>query len=148
MTTLNLEKLARLAAQRTARTEQLHSACVALCSKLDEIAERGDRVCVDGYELALLRLKSNVGYTDFWTLIDLEHETACEIEKPVNGEGYLNGDSYAAWRGPTRGELIAFGARAGRFVEALCARYETHNKNLADAEDQVAAAARRAEGAP
>lgn len=128
-----LEKLASLSARRNARTDNLHSAARALLEQLEPHVQVGTGVEVNGVTLALKRLRSNVGYADFWQLITQISEYdmhVCSLEQPVDGEGYLHGDFHAEWYGPSRGDLVAFATRAQRFVDALIAREQRELANV------------------
>lgn len=133
-----IDRLATLSSQRTARTDRLHESARALLAKLSPLCEVGDRVTIDGYELARCRAKSNIGEDIYWSFGN--DETACDIERPVGKEGYVHGDFATPWRGPSRAELIAFGARAGRFVEALSRRFQAQIDALKSAEAEANAA--------
>jgi hypothetical protein len=134
-----IDRLAVLSTQRTARTDRLHAAACALLSQLEDHAEVGTEVTVDSCTLRLVRVRSNVGYTDFWLFSD--GDESAHIEKPVGFEGYLHGDFHAALRGPSRANLIAFAARANRFVAALIAREEATLAALAVAQTTTESAA-------
>jgi hypothetical protein len=135
-----IDRLAVLSTQRTARTDRLHEAACALLSQLEDHAEVGTEVTVDSCTLSLVRVRSNVGYTDFWLFSDDGDESA-HIEQPVGYEGYLHGDFHAATRGPSRANLIAFAVRADRFVAALIAREEATLAALAAAQTTTDSAA-------
>jgi hypothetical protein len=97
----------------------------ALLAQLEPHVELGDSVEVDGATLAYYRVKSDVGYTDFFGFRADEDSRRVYLERPVNSEGYMHGDFNAPLRGPSRSDLIAFGSRVARFVDALVAKHES-----------------------
>jgi hypothetical protein len=135
-----IERLSALAAQNTARTDRLHEATCALLAMLEPHVEIGTTVTVDGRELRLQRLKSNVGYSDGWAFRLREYDLCVLLTQPVDREGYLHGDFNAPWRGPSRGHLIAFAERAALFVAALLALEEKTSTALEVAQSSVESA--------
>lgn len=128
MTTLSpMDRLASLASQRTARTDRLYEATQALLSLLEKNVDVGESATVDGWTLARASYKSNVAGGDCWTLSRGEYEDteSCWLEKPVDGAGYQHRDFNCAWRGPSRSQLLAFAARADKFVAAFAAKLES-----------------------
>lgn len=127
-----IDRLASLSAQRNARTDRLHEAVCALLSKLEPLTKTQESVVVGGHRLTRCRSKSNVGYYDCWdfsspVVPDEYHDGGdkhCDLDRPVDGEGYLHGDFNCAWRGPSRSELIAFASRSSKFVEAFVAKLD------------------------
>jgi hypothetical protein len=139
-----IEKLATLSAQRTARTDRLQEAAQALLSLLEPHVEAGTSVRVEVCTLGFYNAKSNVGWYDGWCFgwtDEWDCERSVDIDRPVGGEGYVHGDFSCPWRGPTRANLIAFAARAGRFVDALIAREEKVNAALVTAQAALESAA-------
>ena len=137
MSATPIEKLATLVAQRTARTDRLHEATCALLAQLEPYVEVGASAEVERYLLTRSRVRSNVGYVDGWMFNERRGDGACDLEQPVNGEGYIHGDFYCAWRGPSRDELIAFASRAGRFVESFVKRSEHTVELLQEAQAAI-----------
>lgn len=134
-----IERLAHLSAQRTARTDRMHESAIALLAKLSPLCEVGDCATVEGFELKRCRAKSNVGVDVYWAFGD--EETSCDLERPVGKVGYLHGDMSTPWCGPSRAQLVAFGMRAERFVEALTRRMQAQLAALDKAEVGAAEAA-------
>ena len=67
--TLNpIEQLTKLTAQRTARTDRLHSAVRALTDALEAAGAKPGEidVTVDGWTLGYHNIRSNVGIRDCW----------------------------------------------------------------------------------
>jgi hypothetical protein len=124
-----LDRLARLASQRTARTDRLHEAACALLDKLNRHVPVGTRVSVGRYELCRAKLESNVGSDIMW-FFGQPGEDAVDLESPLDADGYLHGDFDAPYRGPSRHHLIAFAMRAGAFVAEFVARQEKENDEL------------------
>jgi len=147
MTATPLDRLAHLAAQRTARTDRLLNETHALLAQLEASVEVGDSVQVDGWELSLRRLRSNVGSVTHWRFAD-DNGTGCYLDLPFRHDGFLHGDFNVPLRGPWRPEVIAFASRATRFVLAFAARHEAEGRQLDSAIDQVAQAAAQLQGAP
>jgi hypothetical protein len=141
-----IDRLARLAVQRTARTDRLHEAVCALLSQLEPHVAVGDSVTVEGLTLSRVSQRSNVGWStewDFFREADEDHLSgwSCDPERPVGGEGYLHGDFSAPWRGPSRRDLLDLARRAPALVEALIAKHERTVSALVTAEAQIATAA-------
>ena len=134
--TLNpIEKLTQLCAQRTARTDRLHSAVRTLTDALEAAgAQPGEiNATVDGWTLSYDYVRSNVGPRDCWSLCNEYQEDGCtDLGLAVNHDGYLHGDFNCPVTGPTRAQLIAFGQRAAQFVEAITAQL-THDVAALDA---------------
>ena len=119
-----IDRLAKLSTQRTARTDRLHEATIALLAKLDQHVEADGRsVEVDGVTLSFGRIRSNVGVSKLWSLSAKGLGTAY-LERGLNESGYLHGDFSVPLRGPSRRHLIAFAERADRFVQAILEREE------------------------
>jgi len=125
--TLNpIEKLAKLSASRTVRTDRLHAAVRELTDALETAGARPGEVnvTVDGWTLEYRDVRSNVGARDCWSFGTGraerdEYDGCTDLALAVNHEGYLHGDFHAAVTGPTRAHLIAFGQRAERLVAAI-----------------------------
>jgi hypothetical protein len=137
-----IEKLATLSAQRTARTDRLHEAVLALLSLLENHVEVGASVTVDKYTLRRTRAQTNVGSVEGWWFgsrygDDIYDAVSCDLDRSVDGAGYVHGDFNCSWRGPSRGDLILFASRAGQFVEALIAREEKIGAALSTAQTAV-----------
>lgn len=149
MTTPNLiEKFETLASQRTVRTDRLDASVKQLLAKLETVTEAGDRVEVEGYELALYDVVSNVGSSPFWFFTapprdEYDCRSSCALDAELNTEKYLHGDFSCKIHGPNRADLISFAQRATRFVEALVAQREAGNARIAQAIDNVEAAQSR-----
>jgi hypothetical protein len=130
-----IERLARLAAQRTARTDRLAEAVCALLDLLSPYVEAGDSVTVRGCELHRTEVRTNIGAIPGW---EFEHaDETCDLDRPVSGRGYRHGDFSCPWRGPSRADLIAFASRAGEFVEALIVGQERENLSLETAQQSA-----------
>lgn len=141
-TTLSpIDRLAKLATQRTARSASLHDAVKDLLTDIEDYVPLGTTVSVDGWSLTRGTLRSNVGYNQMWWLEGGDDGSRCDLETDVDAEKYLHGDFSAPYRGPTRAELIACAQRAGRFVEALIAKFEAENAALESGEAAVKATA-------
>jgi hypothetical protein len=146
--TLNpIEKLAQLCAQRTARTDRLHSAVRTLTDALEAAgAQPGEiNATVDGWHLSYNNVRSNVGVRDCWSLCDdgggYQEDGCTDMSRAVNHDGYLHGDFNVPVTGPSRAHLIAFGQRAARFVEAIAASLARDVATLDTAIEQVDTAA-------
>lgn len=139
--TLNpIDRLATLAAQRTARTDRLHEATAGLLAQLEKHVRPGDSAIVDGWELQLVRRRSNIGYGDFWAFGN--GDDGCNaLEDEVDSERFMHGDFHCALRGPSRALLVEFGQRADRFVAALIAHEEARAVEMNAAIAGVATAA-------
>jgi hypothetical protein len=125
-----IEKLATLAACRTTRTDRLEAAVHTLLAKLEPHVEVGFAVDLDRHvRLQRVRIKSNIGYTDFWqfTYRGERDEFTCMLDETVGGERYLHGDFHCKLKGPSRGDLIAFATHAPELVAAIIARQEREN---------------------
>jgi hypothetical protein len=96
-----------------------------LLAKLEPHVELGDSVEVGGAMFGYYRVKSNVGYTDFFGFQADKDSRRVYLERPVNSERYLHRDFSVPLRGPSRFDLIAFGSRAESFVAALVAKHES-----------------------
>jgi hypothetical protein len=130
-----LDRLASLSTERTTRTDRLRDTVCALLSKLDDHAEVGTHVEVDGYRLCRGGSRTNIGFSSEWYL---EHENRfVALERAVDGQGYIHGDFNHPWSGPSRADLVAFAVRAGQFVEALFEREERALVALAAAQSGV-----------
>jgi hypothetical protein len=142
-----IERLAVLATQRTVRTDRLHGAVGVLLARLAAHVEVGDLVTVDGWTLARVLSRSNVGQSEDWDFYPHGADCAnldgrsCDPDRPVGETGYLHGDFNAPWRGPSRADLLAFAKRAGAFVDALIAKHEKTLATLVAAEQAVQVAA-------
>jgi hypothetical protein len=135
--TLNpIEKLTQLCAQRTARTDRLHSAVRTLTDALEAAGARPGEInaTVDGWTLSYNDVRSNVGVRDCWSFLRTasDYEGCTDLGLAVNHDGYLHGDFNCPVTGPTRAQLIAFGQRAAQFVEAITAQL-THDVAALDA---------------
>jgi hypothetical protein len=137
--TTPLDRLASLAASRTTRTDRLHEAVGAFLALLRPHVEVGDEVSLNGYTLALVVHRSNVGHSTDWAF-SYDDGEACDPEQPIDGEGYLHGDFHCRWRGPSRDDLIALATRASAYVEAFIASHEAAVLALAQAEGNVSGA--------
>jgi hypothetical protein len=139
-----LDRLALLSTQRTARTDRVHEAACALLSQLAALVPVGTTVRIDGWQLRRSRTRTNVGEVLGWAFGSDGGEDwpvePCDLDSPVNGEGYWHGDFRSAWRGPSRTELVAFATRAQAFVGALITREETIARELDAAETAIGAA--------
>ncbi len=139
-----IDRLAKLATQRTARSASLHDAVCDLLTDIEDYVPMGTRVDVDGWSLIRGALRSNVGSSKMWWFHGL-CEAPCDLETESgddeDSKHYLHGDFHAVYRGPTRAELIAFAERAGRFVEALIAKFEAENAALEKGDLVIRAAA-------
>ena len=115
-----IERLAILSAQTTARTDRLHEAVCALLAKLEPHVKPNTSVEVDGYTLSR--------YNIVWKGMKI----------PSWGFGTrFQEDRSDPWKGPTRTNLIAFAARADKFVAALIAREQKQLAELGFAHSQV-----------
>ena len=146
--TLNpIEKLTQLCAQRTARTDRLHSAVRTLTDALETAGARPGEITatVDGWTLSYDYVRSNVGQRDCWSLCDdgggYQEDGCTDLGLAVNHDGYLHGDFNSPVTGPTRAHLIAFGQRAARFVDAIVASLAREVTALDTAIEQVDTAA-------
>ena len=146
--TLNpIEKLAKLAAQRTVRTDRLHAAVRELTDALETAGARPGEidVTVDGWTLSYRDVRSNVGVRDCWSWgtgrAEYDERDGCtDLGLAVGHEGYLHGD-FGAWiTGPSRAHLIAFGQRAGKIVAAIVRMVEAEDKALESALANVSVA--------
>ena len=142
--TLNpIEKLTQLCAQRTARTDRLHSAVRTLTDALEEAGARPGEInaTVGGWTLSYNDVRSNVGVRDCWSLCDdgggYQEDGCTDLGLAVNHDGYLHGDFNSPVTGPTRAHLIAFGQRAARFVDAIVASLAREVTALDTAIEQV-----------
>ena len=80
-----------------------------------------------------------MGEYDFWSFGD--GEAGCsDLASQVDAEGYTHGDFSHPWSGPSRAELIAFAARASRFVAKLIEKQSAENEALETAAVQVESA--------
>ena len=141
-----LTRLAALSAQSRARTTVLEEQVGLLLAFLARREEDGGggvlpnvAVTVDGLRLTRYEGDSNVGTYSGWRW-RFTREKACDLDRPCGASGYHHGDFHAPWRGPERADLIAFAARAGRFVAAFATRVEAEGQALAAAIGQVQAA--------
>ena len=140
--TLNpIEKLTQLCAQRTARTDRLHSAVRTLTDALETAGARPGEISatVDGWTLSYNDVRSNVGVRDCWSFLRTasDYEGCTDLGLAVNHDGYLHGDFNCPVTGPTRAHLIAFGQRAARFVDAIVASLAREVTALDTAVEQV-----------
>ena len=140
--TLNpIEKLTQLCAQRTARTDRLHSAVRTLTDALETAGARPGEISatVDGWTLSYNDVRSNVGVRDCWSFLRTagDYEGCTDLGLAVNHDGYLHGDFNSPVTGPTRAHLIAFGQRAARFVDAIVASLAREVTALDTAIEQV-----------
>jgi hypothetical protein len=147
--TLNpIEQIAKLTAQRTVRTNQLHAAVRTLTDALESAGARPGEssVTVDDWTLGYYCVRSNIGSRDCWSWtkragVDGYSEDGCtDLGFELNHDGYLHGDFGQPVTGPTRAHLIAFGARARRLVEALVDKLSASCEALDKATEQVDAA--------
>lgn len=142
-----IEKLTQLCAQRTARTDRLHSAVRTLTDALEAAGARPGEISVkvDGWHLSYNNVRSNVGVRDCWSLVNLRsdyQEDGCtDLGLAVNHDGYLHGDFNSPVTGPSRAHLIAFGQRAAQFVDAITATLSREVVALDEAIEHVDAAA-------
>lgn len=136
-----LEKLERLAAQRTVRTDRLHDAVRALLAALDKVTEIGDRAAHRGLRLCRERLRSNVGSESYWAMYR-DEEFACYLDAPLNERGYLHGDFSTPVRGPSRADLLAFGRWASALVDLLVERLAGQVGELDTAIDAINSASK------
>jgi hypothetical protein len=118
-----LEKLARLAACRTTRTDRLQAAVHALLSMMERGCEPGTEITVNGLTLAYLNVRSNVGACAYWHFTSGSGDL-CVLEYDVGMDRFLHGDFHCRMVGPTRGDLVAFALCAPAFVSALIAHNE------------------------
>jgi len=130
-----IDKLSHLASIRTARTDQLWSATVALFSQLRKLVPVGTHVTVGNLTISLHRLNSNVGSDVAWSVCDGPTDdygrVDCDdIERPVDFNGFLHGDFHCPVTGPSRKLLIAVGKAAPEIVNALVAKAEATNTSL------------------
>ena len=140
--TLNpIGKLTQLCAQRTARTDRLHTDVRALTDALEEAGARTGEInaTVDGWTLSYNDVRSNVGVRDCWSFLRTasDYEGCTDLYLAVNHDGYLHGDFNCPVTGPTRAHLIAFGQRAARFVDAIVASLAREVTALDTAVEQV-----------
>ena len=142
-----IEKLTQLCAQRTARTDRLHSAARTLTDALETAGARPGEISatVDGWTLEYDYVRSNVGPRDCWSLTRSDFDGCTDLGLAVNRDGYLHGDFNCPVTGPSRAHLIAFGQRAARFVDAISAQLARDVVALDGAIEQVDAAAAKAE---
>lgn len=141
--TILIEKLTRLAEQRTARTDRLFEITQALLARLSNIVKVGDSVTVDGYELARVRVRSNVGASDCWTFGSERTQRFVYLDKGLNFDGFLHGDFGCKIAGPSRADLVEFGRRIEKFVAAFVQKYEAQCTELQDATDALEHAGQR-----
>ena len=141
-----IEKLTQLCAQRTARTDRLHSAARTLTDALETAGARPGEInaTVDGWTLSYNDVCSNVGVRDCWSFSS-DYEGCTDLSLEVNYDGYLHGDFHCPVTGPSRAQLIVFGQRAARFVDAISAQLARDVVALDGAIEQVDAAAAKAE---
>jgi hypothetical protein len=143
MTSTNpIDRLSKLSAQRTARTDRLRDATIALLHKLYERCEVGDKATVDGCTLAFGCIEGRNYYSKTWFLTtsteDEGVDSVCDLYE--SSDGYYGGDFDLPRQGARRADLIAFAQRAERFVAALIARLERQNAKLASGSDAIAKA--------
>jgi hypothetical protein len=134
-----LDRLAALSTQRTASTRRLHGATRTLLDQLDFVEVGTTVIALGLYTLERTSKRTNVGVVRGWTFSS--DGRLCDIDQPVNEEGYLHGDFNSPWKGPTRDDLIAFARYAGTFVDALVAHAVADIAALAKAQASVDAAA-------
>jgi hypothetical protein len=139
--TTPLDRLAKLATQRTARTDRLEEATYALLAQLDAITSPGDGVEVDGYSLRRATLRSDVGVYETW-YFDTP-ECCVNLDKPVGSNGYIHGDFSCEYHGPSRADLIAFARIATKLIEAFIATAAAEVAALDAAAKTVADAAQK-----
>lgn len=126
-----IDKLAHLANIRTARTDQLWSATVALFSQLRGLVPVDTHVTVGNVSVSLSRLRSNVGSDLCWAAwLGPEGHGCSDIERPVDFNGYLHSDFHCPVTGPSRKLLIAVGKAAPEIVAALITKAEAINTNI------------------
>lgn len=136
MTTPNndpIDRLTKLAAQRTARTDRLHAAVVALFAKLRGIVPVGTHVTVGDVTVGLSRLRTNVG-TDLCWYAFVGNDRCSDIENPVGFQGYLHGDFNCPVTGPSRNILVGVGRATPGIVAALVAKAEELDARLSAAQ--------------
>jgi hypothetical protein len=143
MTSTNpIDRLSALSAQRTARTDRLRDATLALLAKLSEHCEVGDTATVDDCILTFGCVTGRNYYGKTWFLTTCgEHageDCVCDLYE--SSDGYYGGDFDLPRRGARRADLIAFAQRAERFVAALIVRLEKQNAKLAEGSDAIAKA--------
>jgi hypothetical protein len=133
MTSTNMiERLAKLSAQRTARTDRLRDTTISLLAKLSGHCEVGDTVTVDGCTLTRGEVtgRNYYGKTWFLTTCGQYEDEAATSDLEESSDGYYGGDFDLPRRGARRADLIAFAIRSERFVSALVERVERHNVGL------------------
>jgi hypothetical protein len=150
MTTLSpMDRLAKLAAQRTARTDRLSEATRQLLCELDKVTEIGDAAFVEGFWLERCSGHSNVAPYEYWAFscppgLDDEGRMWCALDAGVGVDSYWHGDLTSHKHGPSRRELLAFATRAAKFVAQFVAKIEQENAKLERASASIAAAVEQA----
>jgi hypothetical protein len=145
-----VERLERLAAQRTVRTDRLHQAMVVLFCRLRELMPVGTCVTAGDVSLYLCRHKSNVSSDVAWSVTvgpqDDPRHHCNDLERPVGFDGFLHGDFHCPITGPSRGLLIAVGRAAPALVAELIATTARTNARLDEAQASVDAASQALAG--
>lgn len=118
----SIEKLEKLGAQRTARTDRLHEAVSLWLGSLERAGvAAGDRVKVDDVEIGYYVQRSNQGSDDIWSCDIGLGESCSDLARPVGGRGAGGGEQRhdigprtpVATPWPS-GPGVAAGARCGR----------------------------------
>jgi hypothetical protein len=142
MTSTTIDRLSQLSAQRTARTDRLRDATVALLAILSEHCEVGDEATVDGCTLERGCVSGRNYHGETWFLTTRgkyeDEESACDLQE--SADGYYGGDFDLPRRGAHRDDLIAFASRADRFVAALLDQIDQENTRLESGAATVAKA--------
>ncbi len=149
MTTLSpLDRLEKLAAQRTARTDRLVAATHELLSQLDRVTEPGDYADTDRYRLTRSIIHTNVGVYDGWYFQSGPDEDkdswGCWINLDVGASRCVHGDLHCQIHGPTRRELILFAEFAQKLVADLIDRSERELADIDAGLEHVATATKQA----
>jgi hypothetical protein len=141
-----LEKLAAMSHSRTVRTDRLAASVQSILAQLSKVTEDRFTVDVRGATLRHTWEKTNVGHVERWlyypestssrVMYD-EDAFSVDLDQPVGGEGFYNGDFGCPWNGPSRADLVSFAQRAFEFVEELVKRERVAETELSAAEADV-----------
>lgn len=148
-----LEKLRRLSASRSLRTEKLRLEVVALLSALAQHVKPGESVTVDRWTLSreTVYLDQEEGYLDqeegyverdedYWLLEPPEGGLSYALDRRSGHDCPPAHQIHRAFAFPDRRALVEFGLRAERFVQALLQAREAECTQLDSALQRVEAA--------